>query len=299
MSEPSVFPDPARPGPSAGETSRGPLPTGRATPEAGNVGQRLRAARESRNLSVADAAQSLKLAPRQVEALETEDWSSLPGNTMIRGFVRNYARLLNLDSDELMRALDTAQLQCTVHLEVSAGTAASLPHASSRVERRDYLAVIAGLVLLGLAALAYFFAPPDLWQSQLTRLLGSRSPDPVEQSAPVPAVAAPAAGESVTVLATPNATLLSDLPRPSGSASSSSGGLKLGFAQSAWVEVRDGRGQIIFAEMSPAGSQREIDGPPPLSLVVGNASQVTVEYRGRAIELAPHTKGEVAKLTIE
>jgi cytoskeleton protein RodZ len=42
-------------------------------------------------------AQSLKLGPRQVAALENEDWQSLPGNTMIRGFVRNYARLLNID----------------------------------------------------------------------------------------------------------------------------------------------------------------------------------------------------------
>jgi cytoskeleton protein RodZ len=80
-----------------------------------------------------------------VAAIEAEDWASLPGNTMIRGFVRNYARLLNVDADTLMHGLDAAQLQQTAQLEVSAGTTASLPNTSSRrVQRRDYLAVLAG-----------------------------------------------------------------------------------------------------------------------------------------------------------
>jgi cytoskeleton protein RodZ len=100
----------------------------------------------------------------------------------------------------------------------------------------------------------------------------------------------------VTVLATPHATLLSDAPVPARPAGAAGGGLKLSFARPAWVEVRDGRGQIVFAEMSPAGSQREIDGLPPFSLVVGNAAHVTLEYRGRMIALAPRSKDDVARL---
>jgi len=273
-----------------------------------DVGQQLRAAREARNMSLAEAAQSLKLAPRQVEALEAEDWAALPGNTMIRGFVRNYARLLNIDSDLLMRGLDAAQLQQTLHLEISAGTSASLPQAGRRVERRDYLAALAGMLLLSLAVLAYFYVPADFWRDKIGGLLGrGASQAPVEAPAPPPVVAVPkaaATGESVTVLATPHATLLSDMAaapiRPAGGAAApAGGGLKLSFAQPAWVEVRDGRGQTIFAELGSAGSQREIDGQPPFSLVVGNATHVKLEYRGRAIELAPRSKDDVARLTVE
>ena len=61
------------------------------------VGEQLRLAREARGLEVADIAQTLKLGPRQVEALEAGDWKGLPGNTFIRGFVRNYARLVQID----------------------------------------------------------------------------------------------------------------------------------------------------------------------------------------------------------
>jgi cytoskeleton protein RodZ len=303
MSEPSVFPTPAEP--STAELSPAQVASGEAALlESVGVGAQLRAAREARNISLADAAQSLKLGPRQVEALEAEDWTALPGNTMIRGFVRNYARLLNIDSDALMRGLDAAQLQQTLQLDISAGTSASLPQAGSRVERRDYLAALGGLLLLGLAVLAYFYVPADLWQDKLTGLLGRGTAQaPAEPPVPPPTVVAEpnkaAVGESVTVLATPHATLLSDAPVPARPAGAAGGGLKLSFARPAWVEVRDGRGQIVFAEMSPAGSQREIDGLPPFSLVVGNAAHVTLEYRGRMIALAPRSKDDVARLTVE
>ena len=68
-------------------------------------GAYLRAAREAAGWSLEQAAQQLKLAPRQVKALEEEDFAQLPGRTFARGFVRNYARLLHLDADELLAQL--------------------------------------------------------------------------------------------------------------------------------------------------------------------------------------------------
>ncbi len=289
----------------------------------GEVGQRLRKAREARNLSVADVAQSLKLAPRQVDALEAEDWSSLPGNTMIRGFVRNYARHLGLDSQTLMRALDAAQLQQTPNLEASAGTSASLPHVANRVERRDYLAVVGGLLLLVLAVLAYLYVPAETWHDKMSGLISgfSRSasadrspPSSAERPAeatvipqatqPEPSAPAVTSSESVTTVTTPNAIVLSDASTPgtpSPGVDHRPGGnrLKFTFGQAAWLQVRDGRGQVLVADTNPAGSQREVDGQPPFSLVVGNATQVRLEYQGRVIDLLPHSKGEVARLNVE
>src|SRR6266705_2330732 len=59
-------------------------------------------------MSLDEVAQQLKLAPRQVIALEDEDFAQLPGRTFVRGFVRNYARLLNLNGDELLALLPDA-----------------------------------------------------------------------------------------------------------------------------------------------------------------------------------------------
>ncbi|HYL88646.1 MAG TPA: helix-turn-helix transcriptional regulator, partial [Burkholderiales bacterium] len=63
-------------------------------PDASGVGGTLKAAREERGLSIAEVAQSLKFAPRQLEALEQERFDLLPGGTFVRGMVRSYARLL-------------------------------------------------------------------------------------------------------------------------------------------------------------------------------------------------------------
>jgi cytoskeleton protein RodZ len=85
-----------------------PLPP--ATPAPDGPGAALRKARERAGLSLDQVAQQLKLAPRQVKALEDEDFGQLPGRTFARGFVRNYARLLNLDSDHLLAQLPDATL---------------------------------------------------------------------------------------------------------------------------------------------------------------------------------------------
>ena len=61
-------------------------------PEAQSAGTRLRLAREAAQLTLDDVAQQLKLARRQVVALESDDVAALPGPTFVRGFIRNYAR---------------------------------------------------------------------------------------------------------------------------------------------------------------------------------------------------------------
>lgn len=70
-----------------------------------NVGMALREAREGMGLSVHDIANRIKFAPRQVEALEANDFTNLPQATFLRGFVRSYARVLQLDEGALIAAL--------------------------------------------------------------------------------------------------------------------------------------------------------------------------------------------------
>jgi cytoskeleton protein RodZ len=72
---------------------------------AATAGERLKAAREQAGMSVEDVSRQLKLAPRQILAIERDDHASLPGRTFVRGFVRNYARLLKLDADAVLAAL--------------------------------------------------------------------------------------------------------------------------------------------------------------------------------------------------
>jgi cytoskeleton protein RodZ len=76
---------------------------GQATP-----GQILRAARQGRGLSIQDVARQLRLSVRQVTALEEDDYSKLSSGTFLRGFVRNYAKLLQLDPAPLLQRIEAA-----------------------------------------------------------------------------------------------------------------------------------------------------------------------------------------------
>ena len=62
------------------------------------LGQTFAAERERQGLSRADAAQRLHMSAWQVEALEGGDYARLPKGTFLRGFVRNYAKLLGLQT---------------------------------------------------------------------------------------------------------------------------------------------------------------------------------------------------------
>ena len=66
------------------------------------IGPRLAAAREASGMSTAEVAAKLRLGLRQVEALEADAFEQLPGEVFVRGFVRNYARLLELDPEALL-----------------------------------------------------------------------------------------------------------------------------------------------------------------------------------------------------
>ncbi len=70
-----------------------------------SVGKTLREARERLGLSIADVASQTKIPARQIEALEADDFQHLPEMTFVRGFVRCYAKLVQVDTQPLLAAL--------------------------------------------------------------------------------------------------------------------------------------------------------------------------------------------------
>ena len=70
------------------------------------AGAVLAGAREALHLSVLDVARQLKLSPAQVEALESGTYERLPGRVFVRGFLRNYAKLVKVDPQPLLRSIE-------------------------------------------------------------------------------------------------------------------------------------------------------------------------------------------------
>jgi len=71
-----------------------------------DVGSVLQSARQAAGLSVADVSRQLNLANTTVSALETGDMEALPPAAFVRGYLRSYAKLLELDVDTLLGQLD-------------------------------------------------------------------------------------------------------------------------------------------------------------------------------------------------
>jgi cytoskeleton protein RodZ len=283
--------------------------------DAPDVGQQLRSAREARGISVGVAAAKLRLSVRQVQEMEANDWSHLP-RTVSRGFVRNYARYLELEIEPLMEALDQVEMPRGPELVVGASSV-NMPRAGKR-ERRDYARVAAGLVALALAILACFFIfsiPVESWRSALdaVKALVSENKALPAPAVPPDAASPPSVAESpVAVVAAPSMPVVPDsgpasLPpadtyaaQPSPVTDSGGEMLVFSFSDSSWVEVRDGGGQILFSQTSPSGSRHEVTGQPPFSLVIGNASHVTLRYRGKPVDLTQRSsRDDVARLVLE
>jgi cytoskeleton protein RodZ len=75
--------------------------------------------------------------------------------------------------------------------------------------------------------------------------------------------------------------------------------IRMRFKGDSWVEVRDAQGKVLMSRVNPKGSETEVEGRPPLSVIVGNASDVEVKLDDREFPLAPHTKVAVARFTVE
>nr|WP_169130770.1 RodZ domain-containing protein [Aromatoleum evansii] len=71
------------------------------------------------------------------------------------------------------------------------------------------------------------------------------------------------------------------------------------FEGESWIEVRDAGGSIVYSGVNGAGSSRTVQGKPPFALVVGNAKQVSLDYRGKPYDLTPHVRVSVARFTLE
>lgn len=262
------------------------------TASGSSPGAALAAARTAQGLSIEYISAKLKLTSFQIKAIEADDYSVLPGAVFARGFVRNYARLLNLDAEPLMLAM------------AQHGSRASLPQDArllrdatgvclDKTARFPRLPVAAVVVAGMVGALAYYeFVLND---SHTTRSL------PEVSSAPVNSAVADNPGSVVLPLppAVEPPAPRDDTQGAASAAAITRRGLHFLFSQESWVEVRDGLGNILFSQINLPGTERLIEGEPPFSVIVGRAGGVNLAYDGNPIDLAVHATKDVARLRLE
>jgi cytoskeleton protein RodZ len=77
------------------------------------------------------------------------------------------------------------------------------------------------------------------------------------------------------------------------------GAIVLAFRDFSWTEVKDGSGRMLLSKMNAGGTREALSGTPPIELVIGNASDVTLTWKGKPVDLAPYTRQNIARLTLQ
>lgn len=271
-----------------------------------SYGRMLAAERERQGISVADMAARLRLHPKQIAAIEAEALDRLPGGPFVRGFVRNYAKELRIDPAPLLDALRERLAPAETGAESAAAGPSQLVRDATH-ERVSRSVVIIGavgaLIVFGVIGwLSTRSAPPAVERGQAATPPVPSAPaapvTPVTSDSPSATAASPPAQSSAPDAAASGAA--AEPAAPVAAAPAPASPLRLAFRERAWVEVTQADGRVLLSQNNDAGSEQKLDGKPPFKLVIGNASAVTLEYRGRAIDLKPLTSIEnVARVTLE
>jgi len=255
-------------------------------------GRRLREAREARGLRLIDAANALKFSPRQIEALEADDYQGLQGATFIRGFIRSYARFLKLAPEPLLAMLDAGTPLQTAEVRPPEDTGAAMPQPGER-RLSAWVAGAIVLVVVALILIVWHLVSPESVPSLPREIVTSKTEPLVQppQARIEPPAAAAAASDAgnVAQVAPPVATVLPPDGRQ----------LVLTFSDKSWVEIKDASQQVILSGVFPGGDRQVANGKPPFQLWVGRASAVRILDGDREIDLKPHARDEVARLTVD
>ena len=278
-----------------------------------SVGETLRRARLQRNLELNRIADELKISTSMLKAIEEERFDKLPGGVFARSFVRQYARLLELDEDEIVSELKhvlqpVAEVPEVVHATPPPETEISLPRMSGWQavgdQGRRWTSSVGALVLMLIVMLACAGAYA-WWQRARHPAVTQAKPPAAAQPAmpapePTPAAtaaeiaAAPAGAESTapapeehTAAANPEPSIAEPAAAPVATPAAvvdphAPVQVEVVAQEAAWIWVR-ADGQYVFSGVVEANQTHAVSANRNILLKLGNAGGVEVRLNGKSI----------------
>jgi cytoskeleton protein RodZ len=304
--------------------------------DSGQIGWQLRKARKICRLSIENVALQLHIDPRVIKALEEDDFSQLKP-VFVRGYLRNYARLVNLPVEPLLESYNRL-------IETQKPPPQPPSPSSSGPDARWGIYLLVG----GLAFALFLWGAYEAHRNSGSMgdlqpggsPLGEPSPAsgdvrssvPAGQAtapvSPRPEVTAPpgpgggksaakpvegvalnalpsgsareAVGQGSTAEAAQPASAASP-DRFAGSAPVGEGpdSLRVQVSADSWVAIRDHAGHRLAYETMPAGTDRTFFGQAPFAVVLGNSPAIHLEFNGQAFEQPKPRAGTVARFRVD
>jgi cytoskeleton protein RodZ len=272
-------------------------------------GDALRKRRLERGLSLPHVADRLRIRENVLLAIEENQTQNITP-VYLRGYIRAYAKYLDVDlqDETVVRDLENTedpQLQ-------SVFTARPPPRSSDRwLKATSY--VVASILI---AALAWQFTHEAVRFSQ-GESDGRVSEQTVPVSTPDQSNSQTAGFEernshinasiaSIDILSKSRQSAGEEawaaIASPSQPATQPLEGMQqLEIASSAdtWIEILDASNRYLEMDLVRGGTKREYFGLPPFRILIGRASSVELSLNGEPVDLAPYTRGNVARLSLE
>jgi cytoskeleton protein RodZ len=274
-------------------------------------GDLLRYRREQSGLTLERASELSKMKPGVLAAIESGETADIP-SVYLRGYIRNYARFLGIDAAEVEERLAQVQgaepvVQSVFTVDQGRGRGEKWLKASS------YLAASALI-----AALAWQFTHEAVRFSQGESQLTAASAVPRDAGSQVSSEAAAERRPASTHL---NASIASvEVLQQRGELSGKTAAgqaweaigeqgepvapaagnhhLEISTSADSWVEITDGEGAQLEMDLIRAGNSRVYTGSWPFQVMLGRASSVVLTMDGEPVDLGPHSRGNVARLTL-
>lgn len=259
-------------------------------------GTRLRQAREAAGLTLEDVGQRLRMPVQVVKSLEAEQWQKLGAPVFVRGQLRSYARLLDVDVSEL---LEQAQVGPVVPPTLVSHT--HTPRARRIAENLGRRALYVGITAV--LAVPVWFATRGHFDGT------SASPNtasldvipaavPVTPAGPGSAAAVPAevaVTPASKPAATPYVASLAPVPRAAPAAVAN---LDMQFSGDSWVDIAGPDGGSVEKALIKAGESRSFTPGQVARVTLGNASAVQVQQNGAIVDLTPYQRANVARFQV-
>ena len=118
------------------------------------LGEKLKKLRGDFRMSLVDVSKSTRIQVKYLEFLENGEYEKLPADVYVRGFLRSYARYLNIDEQALVKLYERERnIRENLGHDMSKKTSSFLPPASIVITSRSLIFVLIGMLLFG----AFFY----------------------------------------------------------------------------------------------------------------------------------------------
>lgn len=289
-------------------------------------GKRLKTAREAKGMDVMQAAEQLHLSRAMVNALEAEDYDRLPARVFVRGYYKNYARLVEVPEEIILQEFEDRcpDKEYRAAPPVTARRAKPEVHSSHRLVRLvTWLVIITLGAMLVVWSQGYFNWPqaPGVSEQQkadneqespaIAEESNTATEEMVEDVIPAilepgqqSATESPVVPEAVDDLnnAAADPVIEPEPVQPPVVAEISvpvKPELTVMFSGDCWVDIRDSTRQFkIFGKMTN-GDMRKLGGEPPYKMVFGNYPAAKLLVDGKPYDLGAHANGNTAKFTFD